>query len=77
VAELMIALESLYCLTIIYKNINPENILLDGRGHVVLVKFFPSGGVCAYHRVHIDLLIKNVIIFNRSLEITFKIFYAI
>src|SRR6266498_5449133 len=38
-AEIVLAIEYLHSKDIIYRNLNPENILLDSRGHVKIISF--------------------------------------
>ena len=42
IAELLTALESLHELNVIYRDVKPENILLDYQGHIALCDF----GLC-------------------------------
>ena len=38
-AELVLALSHLHFLNVIYRDIKPHNIMLDGRGHIVLIDY--------------------------------------
>lgn len=38
-AELILALSHLHFLNVLYRDIKPHNIMLDGRGHIVLIDF--------------------------------------
>ena len=38
-AELVLALSHLHFLNVIYRDIKPHNIMLDARGHIVLIDY--------------------------------------
>ena len=47
IAELLTALESLHELNVIYRDVKPENILLDYQGHIALCDF----GLCKLNMI--------------------------